>query len=479
MSEQIRIIFVLSLGLMACTASPEGEEDASNCTVPEDPASVFGDISHTRSETISTVFQVNWSPGQEGTSWIRYGLPDAQGREIAPSMTDAGVESLLLGLKASTDYAFQVILETEDGDLCSEPETITTGPLPATLPIFEHESFLPEDAAGGFTVIPANDDLGVYPYRVILDDDGDPVWFSLGQTNRARPSVDGEFLLSLIEAEGPGYSGSIQKTPLYGGEQVNVTAVGIHMDFVEVEPSVYASFGWDVHEYEDGARLIAGESILEFTKDGETREVWKLYDYFQPDTSEKFDADISCCPEIEDWAHLNFLSYSAEEDAYYASSRYLRTVFKIDRSSGELLWSLSGRSEVEINSFAWPVGGSITFNPHSVIPTDTGVLIFASGTPSTGDCSAASEFRLDTTNWEAERLGYYATEDCQISYQMGNSTELWNGNRTLVLATGGQIDEFNPENELVSRLVVSQGYWLGFSSRLPDMVPSSAHRPTQ
>ena len=213
-------------------------------------------------------------------------------------------------------------------------------------------------------------------------------------------------------------------------------------------------------------------------EDGEEREVWNIHDYFQPDTTDEFNHDIPCCPEKENWVHLNFLHYSAEEDAYYLSSRYRRAVYKVDRTTGALDWTLTGKNDDGVNDFRFPKNEEFDFNPHSAMPIQGGLLIFDSGGPSSGDCSAAVELGLNAELWTVEGLGYYATEDCQVSHQMGNATELWNGNRTIVLATNGQIDEFNLNHDLVSRLVVSQGYWLGFSHRVQELYPLDTIRRT-
>ena len=81
------------------------------------------------------------------------------------------------------------------------------------------------------------------------------------------------------------------------------------------------------------------------------------------------------------------------------------------------------------------------------------------------------EFALDEANWTVSHLNIYTTEDCQQSHFMGNAEQLWNGNRTLVLAMTAQVDEVTTDGDLVARWNAPLGSWLGFTSRLPDLGP--------
>ena len=471
---------VLLLALVSCSSRPDPPDAPSyDCRIPDEPSSIFGDITLHQSEEIPTVFELTWSPVLSGSSQVQLDVGDGELLTFpTTSTTDGGLLSLLAGLKPSTTYEAQIILEAEDETFCSDPLDIETGTLPTYLPAFEFEELQPDQAAGGFTLIPL---LQSAPptYQIILDRDGEVVWYSEYDAIRMRLSIDGQAILINDRITDPDRKGSILRLPLNGSEPSIIEVLGIHLDFVEVEHGRYASFGWDIRKVEGREHAMAGETIVEFTEDGEVHEVWNIFDYFDPSLIEGDNQiPLNCCPDIMMWAHLNHLHYAPEEDAYYVSSRLLMAIFKIDRSSGELIWVLPNFSSQIESSFALMEGSSsVSFTPHSAVPTKNGVLIFDTASQLTNDCSAISEFELDEFNWEINHLGVYTTEDCQVSSMMGNAEALWNDNRLLILSLNGQIDEVTEEGELVARWRAPQGTWLGFTTRVEALHSDSSTHP--
>jgi hypothetical protein len=194
--------------------------------------------------------------------------------------------------------------------------------------------------------------------------------------------------------------------------------------------------------------------------------VWTLFDTIEPDLSRLYETDPHWKVDAENWSHLNHLHYEPDEDAYYVTSRNLRQVYRIDRATGVASWVLSeGGGDFD------PGDTEVTLYPHSAEPTEDGVLLFDTSHVPSGGCSAMSEFALDLDAWTIAPSWLYYTEDCQYSWFFGNATELDNGNRMMVLATSGQIDEVNPDGELVSRLTSTSDLAYGFASWEASLYP--------
>ena len=459
---------------MTCASDPasssdSGSDERTTCVEPADPASVFGSVTVTQNEDVVTVFRVDWTPGMDGQSGMKMGLPGDIARDVVTRENgDGSVTALWWGLQASTVYEGQLILETDAQSYCSAPISVETGELPSELPDVSFSLEQPEAAAGGFTLMPVNSDDPNLSYQLVLDEEGQVVWYWKAGTLRTRLSLDGQAIWFNDRTYDAETMASIERVPLDGSDSTQYQAMGLHTDFVEVEPGVIASFGWDVQDSEETGQQIAGETIVEVHADGSVREVWNLFDHLDPADSSMGAGSLPCCPDAQIWAHLNHLHYDRNEDAYYATARNLDAVFKVDRSSGDLVWMLSG----EQSSFDVAEGSEPAwFDPHSAVPTEEGVLIYDTVSPLTNGCTGLSEFALDEANWTVAHLNIYTTEDCQQSHFMGNAEELWNGNRTLVVAMTAQVDEVTADGDLVARWNAPLGTWLGFTSRLPDLGP--------
>jgi len=454
------------------TADDDDDDDstspASSCRELSDPDATFGEIEHEVNATIPTVVTVRWSPEADLESWVWFGA-DLGNPRTAPSETvGADRGATLLGLRTDSTYSYRVVADTADGLVCTDTRSVTTGSLAAgmqtlSLPVYD-ESL----AAGGYTVLVLSQEAGA-AWIVILDHEGEFVWFKpVGPAGfRARLSLDRKAILVNDPTFDPDEDGQISRIPLDGAAETVVSIDGAHTDFAEIDPGLYATFGWDLREYEDGDRTIAGETIVEASAGGGTTVVWSLFDDLEPDLTLEYEPQPYWTTDAGLWAHLNHLHYAPEEDAYYVTSRFLGAVHRIERAAGSATWVLApGWGDFQ------PAEGSLVdFSPHSAVPTDEGVLLFDTSSQLSGGCSAASEFRLDSESWTAEHTWIYATEDCLLCYAVGNSEELWNGNRTLVLSVNGQIDETTRDGELVWRLTAPFGCTFAYATRFESFYP--------
>jgi len=445
----------------ADTASPQP------CVVPSDPATVFGEVTAELSEAYPTVATVRWAPMVEGESWVWFGrASDEPWSAPAFDGETSGRQAILLGMKASTEYRYQVVVSTDDGTLCTEPANLTTGALDPGLPSLILDGDSPDLASGDFTLLPMCDQGGDGRcWTLILDSDADVIWAHPEGPLRAWLSLDGRAVLLNDHAYNPDLESTIRRVPLDGGEATKLSFLGAHTDFVEVEPGVYATFGWDLREYQDGARTIAGENIVEIAEGREPRVVWSTFDTSEPDLSQQHPTDPTWSTETEIWSHLNHLHYAPDEDAYYATSRYLAEVYRIDRATGETTWTLGQGG----GDFQQTGEGQSSFNPHSAIPTADGLLLFDSGSVTSGGCSGMSKFAINDPPGTVEHTWLYTTEECLVTNYLGNAIELEGGNLMMVLAMNAQLHEVTPAGELAWRLQGPMGWIFGYATRTASL----------
>src|SRR5687768_11576507 len=156
---------------------------------PVDEENLPLDVSATISEDVSTVARVTWRTETPSTGYVEYGPTKALefNTPLSPEET-VDHSQLLLGLKSDTPYFYRVV--TWDGADAGRGETksVRTGYLPPGVPIMDVEGTGHDEFIAVGTV-------GAFRSALILDHDGDIVWYSLDESvldhYRVRLSRDG------------------------------------------------------------------------------------------------------------------------------------------------------------------------------------------------------------------------------------------------------------------------------------------------
>lgn len=452
---------------IGCHPSALGCSGKPGDTVDGD--ALIEEVSLEVSAVYPTVATIRWTTTVPTTGWVEFGRLGEVEHTTSPEVEPATEHSqLLLGLTEDTSYSFVLVVETEDDTEYSDSTTFMTGSLPVFGSDPEFTLVEPGQGAGGFLLAPiwaggANDHLA------ILDDQGRYVWaqaLSDGGFTRARLSTDGRTVLYNLNPAQLDDMGVLVLRSLDGEEEERIDIPGIHMDFAEVRPGLYALLSQEIIALDDGRRVL-NEIILEVDDQGGERVVWDSVQSLEIDLAVSYPEGLYG-PGYEVPLHLNSLSYDPVEDAFYATSLFRGAVYKVDRVSGELVWTLAAM-DGDFSSAGQPE--DLQFLPHSAVATAAGVLIFDRYSTSSDQCSAAAEYSLDLDRMVAERAWGYSTEDCQVNMMMGNAQDLWNGNRLLVLAMNGQIDEVAPDGSLVSRLTLDYGRTLMYCERFQSFYP--------
>jgi len=457
-----RSLTLLSLLTAACGAPDQDVVlDDSGVTIEE--TTLVQDLVLDLSPEHATVVSVSWTSPEPTVGWVEFGLEGD-----APQATQLDDEPCtehrftLLGLLPSSSYGVEIFNQPDVGSAQSTHASVETGPIDdfgVNITVTQVDT---SRGAGGFNLLPIRGD-SVDNHLAILDNEGRHVWSHLLDDvvfTRARLSADQRSVLYNTMVSHPEDEGSVVRLSLDGSEHEVTMVPGAFLDFVEVEPGRYAALAVEVLDVGDG-RLLLDEIILEVAPGEEPERVWSAAETLGFDLDQSY-ATSTFGEDYEQPWHLNSLSYDASEDTFYVTSLIEIAVYKIHRGSGELDWTLSPRA----GDFAGvPNAGALNFLPHSALPTANGVLIFDRGSRSQSGCSAAVEYDLNLDAMTAERAWEYYTEDCQVSGMLGNAQPLWNGNRLLVLAMNGQIDEVSSEGELLWRLNLDFGKEARFSER--------------
>ena len=431
------------------------------CACTEGAEEVVGafEIEATVSEVIPTVVTVTWSvdPDDIDDAYVEFGPDDGYG-SLAPVDLSAGspYEVILLGSKPASDVHFRVVVE-DDGELSvSSDHTATTGNVPSDLPEISAETMGEVD--DGYIVTST---FAVAPAAVILDRDGEYVWWYEApaedfQVGRAHMSADRQYVVfwSVNLSQGPD-----------GGSQADQELIRVSLDGTQVDtlsvPDGHHDFatmpdgGITYIEY-DVSDSVEGDRIVEVSPDGTVTEIWSVWDDFEYTGSTGPGTTFS---------HLNAIDYYPDEDAFYISSLGLGCLLKLDRASGELVWTMSG----QYSDFTLSDGSTDLFDRnHQFQRLDDSMLVFVNGDEQT-NCSDVREYAYDGDGGEVELIWSYTPDPSVYTFSLGDVSRLDSGNTLVTFSNQGQIDEVDDAGDVVWRLSAELGGALGYATFFEDL----------
>ena len=443
------LALVLLGGLPACSDTAGDDDDSA--PAGDGTFEVVAEVS----EAIATVITVEWSVDLDDVddAWIEFG-PEGSATSIAPADLSGGppYETVLLGNKPATDVVFRVFASAGGETVSSDEYAATTGSPPTDLPGMSAETFGAVD--DGFVVTSL---FAVAPGAVILDRDGDYVWWHLAdrddfQVSRAQLSADRQHVLLW----------SVNFTPEPGAEPAAQELIRVSLDGTQVDdrsiPEGHHDFtvmpdgGVTVIEYDerDG---IDGDRLVEIGPDGSEREIWSVWD------------DFTLGGGPGGSSHFNAIDYYADEDAFYVSSLGMDCLFKVDRASGDLLWTLGG----DDSDFTLSGGSSDLFDKnHQFQRLDDSIVVFVNGDEDPM-CSEVREYAYEDDGSDAELVWSYSPSPCVYSFTLGDVSRLDSGNTLVTFSNQGQVEEVDADGEVLWRLNASLGGAVGYATFVADL----------
>ncbi|HJN73127.1 MAG TPA: aryl-sulfate sulfotransferase [Myxococcota bacterium] len=462
-------MLLVLVSCMACRPGTTDDGDSELWTAAgcETEAEVMGTIGQGIT-TMPTVLDVRWDEPIEAS--VVFKDLDS-GRVMITPTTDTGW-MLLLGLRQNTDVEYRVVMDQDGEVVCSEPREAHTGGLPSSLPALSVSIQDAESYTDGWVAVAVYTENG--HYAAIIDREGEYVWavgppFVRDQISRAVLSKDRKHVLLNRWASSSEEIGAIVQVPIDGRETTETMAKGIHTDFLEMDDGGFAAIGWEVRDFEEdeGTRHILGNTLVELNGVDEPEVVFDMFDHFDPDLDNIYPpSDYE--EDVEDWSHLNGLSYDEDSSDYFISLFGLDAVARIDGATGAPEWVLSdfhGDFTIEDDETLIHSSHSVeylgddrllVFNRSAVSPLRAEIEQASTG------CSEAVEIQLDLETGSASRVWSYATEECMPVIFLGQATRLDDGNTLVLWSSAGQMDEVTPDGESVWRVNTRVGGAIGF-----------------
>ena len=440
---------------VGCSESGPGDDDSDG-----DALVATADAS----EVIGTVVTIRWTTEEPSTGYVEYGADGGHETQVWSAATDAtSHEVVLFGLKTSTEYAYRVVAVIDDVESDTFESEFTTGVLPGDLSQHGLTVEATGDHAGGYLLAPI---VSTPPKPVIMDRDGDIVWWFLDQDFdhdmhiSVGLSCDGQHVLfnsmstAYADQADPHYIEHVVRLSLDGTELERIEKAEHSHTFVELPDGTIAFLVYDRRDV-DGENVV-GDQIVEVAPDGTETVVWSAFD--------DFDYDPEDPPPGTGWSHAAALDYDPVEEAYFVSLRNFACIVKIGRSSGDMAWQLGGRGS------SFEIEGEVFTDQHEfqILDGGAGIVLFDNGTAARYN-SRVLEYALDTDSWTATQQWSYQLDPPIFVPTGGDVMRLPSGNTLVTWSSAGQIDEVTPDGALVWRQNMDLGGGFGFTQWQQDL----------
>ncbi len=394
---------------------------------------------------------VNWTTDQPASSWVEVSQGEERFR-IGSDDLAVDHEVIVVGMHAEESYELEAVSVTEGGkELRSEPAAFDTDPLPEPYLQGELNTHDPALVSPGW--IAANVMVASYGpvTAVILDEQGRVVWYYLhdgpdggadiqvswfperqemllgphfgGGDHARRIDLKGE--IAWLGPEQPGDPDSLN---IQDGQWHHVlfeTPSGTHVTVISEYGTV------------DGEE-VQGDRVVELSQDNTELWSWSAFDHIAYDPDDVF--------MYLWWMHINSVAVDEEQDVAWINSWVHSEAWKVDRASGEILWTLGADGDFAFEgeqAFPW-----FEF-AHSFEPIgDDHYLVYDNGS-SDRRWSRVVEYALDEASMTASIVWEYPgelAEDVWWVQSCGDVDLMDNGNRLVV--ANDRIMEITVEGEM-------------------------------
>ena len=435
----ITVLLAVALLALGCEETAPGTPDSG-----PPPALKMSGLKLEENSLNTLSFWISWKTNVAATSWVELGKAGTLTHRIrggATPTTDHKV--LVIGLHELTAYSWRAVSDNGAGEqLLSAKAKYTTRAQPAYIPYGKVTVHDPRRAWDGWTLMSVNAcvrsgliitwDQDFPPTAVMYDMDGRPVWYNahgLGRIGEARYYSDGKLLFSSM-------ADIVEKKP--SAVEVDLSGkilwTGPTQPFLQVDKSYHHHF----ERLPGGTYLAAtqrqigktlGDVLVEIDSSHKVLWSWSSFDHLRPDIT----LDTSSYG-VYAWTHINAMVMDSKNDWALLNARNLSTIYKIRKSTGQVIWGLG-----EGGDFAADPDAEYPWfqQPHGLERLPNGNLIMLDNGLLSRGWSRAIEYAVDEQARTTRIVWQYrgGAEDRFFSNYWGDADRLPNGNTLISVGT--------------------------------------------
>ena len=371
-------------------------------------------------------------------------------------LKQASYRTLLLGMKPSKTYHYQISVTNSSGSCASADQMIATGARPngAALPTLNITTNNKAALWGGFLVVGSYQ--GGTNQSFILDADGDFVWWYADGADGCgtRMSYDGNYMW-INNGNVPATAGS---THVHRVTMDGLTDTDLSTPFNNMSHQLTPLPDGSVAFYATGSNMC--DDIKIFPANGTATSTATTV--VNAKTAHGGSATSAC--------HVNNIEYSQPDDTLVFSDLDNDCLTKVSKTTGATVWVLNGNATAMITSTftgdLW-TGGEHGF--HMLSPTD--ILLFNNNSSVRTNSAMALEVTLDLSAKKSTKKWSYTPSPGVSVMVLGDvqrmttagPTGAGNGNTIIDFGTGDKIHEVDANGTLLQE--ITSQYPFGFMEK--------------
>ena len=354
--------------------------------------------------------RLTFSTTEELKTFVKYYSDTHKGYKIEEEEAKSEHYFFLWGMRENRDYKIEIYSDEENPELLATAE-FHSGSAPDYLPAMYPGEYNKAKTAEGFVLFQyaATTYAHIFPVAVMVDNDGEVVWYY--EYNQWYLSSFGD--VAWNPEKQTILIGLIKDTSALDSLAEEAIEIDLEGNIVWKSPEIasyyYGPGSWN-HAYymmKDGSvtfpQVIYDECVitdrvvnLDAASYGENWS-WDYRDFFdKPDCSAYNTGDVWL-----DWTHTNSVSMFKDEGIVYVNSRNFSTFFKIDMSSGAIIWRFGKDGDFTFigdNENPW---FELAHEPEINGVNGNRIILFDNGTMERG-FSRIVEYAIDETKMTAE-----------------------------------------------------------------------------
>ena len=395
---------------------PDADEASDTDTIPDDDSDsgtepVSGlKVVENRENTLSC--RLTFSTPDEIKTFVKYYSDTHKGYKISEETAKNEHYFFLWGMRENRDYKIEIYTDEEEPELLAVTE-FRSGAAPYYLPAMYPGERNLEKTAEGFVLFQyaATSYDHVFPVAVMVDTDGEVVWYYeydqwyLSSFGDVAWNPEKQTILIGLLKDASAYDSLAE-------EAIEIDLEGnIVWKAPEIMSYYYGPGSWN-HAYykmKDGSvtfpqvvydTCIVGDRIVNLDADSYAELwSWDYRDYFEkPDCSANTSGDVWL-----DWTHTNSVSMFKDEGIVYVNSRNFSTFFKIDMSTGAIIWRLGKDGDFAFVGNSENPWFELAHEPEINGVNGNKVIFYDNGTAERG-FSRIVEYAINETNMTAEMI---------------------------------------------------------------------------
>jgi hypothetical protein len=303
---------------------------------------------------------------------------------------------------------------------------------------------------------------GVY-YMMILDNQGDPVWYQKVPDRRRDFKLQKNGRLTMFVSQGYGGGNHIALDSTYAVVDTFFHPAGYTIDQHELQVLPDGHYfiivadrqTVDMSQLVEGGNpraSVLGNHVAEMDADDNCIFLWRSWDHFN--ITDAIHENLTAS-SIE-YVHMNAIEID-HDGQILISSRFQDEISKIDRETGDFIWRLGGVN----NQFEWLNDEYRLAYQHDIRVLPNGhYTVFDNGNRRSPVFSRALELAVDTLNMTVEKVWEYRENPDIYAKYMGNTQRLPNGNTLInwAIGTAPKLTEVRPDGSKAYELNFANNY---------------------